>query len=592
MVLPPRSSVAWGSRRCARSSTPSCGVAWRSHERPRRSVSAGHSRPQSQSAELQTRRRSEPQGGGPQPAVRRPHSVVRPARWRHDHGHRLSDAAGLGLRDLQGVRVADDRSGQGQACRGCGVDVPDISGHAGGWCECAGEARGVFGRPGISEPHQMRESRVARPARRSAEQRRARDHRIGERFLMLDTGRIRPDFPILSQQENGKRLVYLDNAATSQKPQRVIDAIVDYYKFHNANVHRGAYTLAVEATEAYEEARTAVARFVNAWAREGVVFTRGTTESINLVAGSWGRANVRRGDTVVVTAMDHHSNIVPWQILCQEKGATLRMVEITEDGRIDLSDFGHALEARPKIVAFPYVSNSLGTVNPAAQLSKLAHAAGAVTVVDGAQSTPHLRVDVQAIDCDFYALSGHKMLGPMGSGALVAKPALLEAMPPYHGGGEMIERVWDDRSTWNKIPHKFEGGTPNVEAAVGLGAAIAYLEQLGMERVAAHEQELARIAVDRLSQIEGVTIYGPRDHRAGVVPFTYGDIHPHDLATILDKDGVCIRAGHHCTQPLMRRLGVAATARASFYIYNDVDDIDALVAAVRKAGELFGVLAS
>lgn len=406
---------------------------------------------------------------------------------------------------------------------------------------------------------------------------------------MLDTQRIRPDFPILAREENGRRLVYLDNAATSQKPRKVIDAIVHYYNFHNANVHRGAYALAVEATEAYEAARTAVARFVNAWASEAVVFTRGTTEAINLVAGSWGRANVKRGDTVVVTAMDHHSNLVPWQILCQEKGATLRMVEVTEDGRIDLSDYGRALEAEPKLVAFPYVSNSLGTVNPAGQLIKLAHAAGAVAMVDGAQASPHLRVDIEALDADFYAMSGHKMLGPMGSGALIAKPALLEAMPPYHGGGEMIERVWDDRSTWNKIPHKFEGGTPNVEAAVGLGAAIAYLEKLGMELVAEHERELARIAIERLSQIEGLTIYGPRDHRAGVVPFTYRDIHPHDLATILDRDGICIRAGHHCTQPLMRRLGVAATARASFYIYNDVDDIEALVAAVRKAGSLFGV---
>src|SRR5262245_17287727 len=315
---------------------------------------------------------------------------------------------------------------------------------------------------------------------------------------MLDTLRSRSDFPILARKENGRRLVYLDNAATSQKPRRVLEAIAHYYSEHNANVHRGAYALAVEATDAYEAARTAVARFVNAWARDGVVFTRGTTESINLVAGSWGRANLQRGDTVVVTAMDHHSNLVPWQILCQEKGATLRMVEITKDGRIDLADFGRALEKRPKIVAFPYVSNSLGTVNPAAQLAKLAHAAGAVTVVDGAQSSPHLRVDVQAIDCDFYAMSGHKMLGPMGSGALIAKPALLEAMPPYHGGGEMIERVWDDRSTWNRIPHKFEGGTPNVEAAVGLGAAITYLEGLGMEQVAAHEQELARIAVARV----------------------------------------------------------------------------------------------
>ncbi len=409
---------------------------------------------------------------------------------------------------------------------------------------------------------------------------------------MLDTKRIRADFPILARKENGQRLVYLDNAATSQKPRRVLDAITHYYSEHNANVHRGAYALAVEATDAYEAARTAVARFVNARAREGVVFTRGTTESINLVAASWGRAFVHKGDTVVVTAMDHHSNIVPWQILCREKGATLRMVEITKDGRIDLIDFGRALEASPKLVAFPYISNSLGTVNPAAQLIKLAHAAGALTVVDGAQSTPHTRVDVQELDCDFYALSGHKMLGPMGSGALIAKPQMLEIMPPYHGGGEMIERVWDDRSTWNKIPHKFEGGTPNVEAAVGLSAAIAYLEQIGLDKVAEHEQQLARVAIERLTQIEGVTVYGPHDHRAGVVPFTFGDVHPHDLATILDRDGVCIRAGHHCTQPLMRRLGVAATARASFYIYNDVDDIEALVTAVRKAGELFGVFAS
>ena len=293
---------------------------------------------------------------------------------------------------------------------------------------------------------------------------------------MLDTARIRADFPLLRQLENGHRLVYLDNAATTQKPEAVLGAIADYYRTTNANVHRGAYDLAVRATEAYEAARASVARFVNAWAPEGVVFTRGTTEAINLVASSYGRANVRAGDTVVVTAMDHHSNLVPWQILCEEKGATVIMVEITEDGRLDLADYGRALERRPKIVAFPYVSNALGTVNPVAQLVRLAHAAGAVTVVDGAQSTPHLRVDVQALDCDFYALSGHKMLGPMGSGALVAKPALLDAMPPYQGGGEMISRVWDDHSTYNQIPHKFEAGTPNVEGAVGLAAAIAYLE--------------------------------------------------------------------------------------------------------------------
>jgi len=404
----------------------------------------------------------------------------------------------------------------------------------------------------------------------------------------LDTARLRQDFPLLKRPENGRRLVYLDNAATTQKPQAVLDAVTDYYQTTNANVHRGAYELAVRATEAYEAARASVARFVNAWAVEGVVFTRGTTEAINLVAGAYGRANVRAGDTVVVTAMDHHSNLVPWQLLCGEKGATLRMVEITEDGRIDLSDFGAALERRPKIVAFPYVSNALGTVNPAAQLAKLAHAAGSVVVVDGAQSTPHLKVDVQEIDCDFYALSGHKMLGPMGSGALVAKPALLEAMPPYHGGGEMIARVWDDHATWNQIPHKFEAGTPNVEAAVGLAAAIDYLERVGRERIAAHERTLAHAAIERLGRIDSVTLYGPRDHRAGVVSFNYADIHPHDLATILDQDGVCIRAGHHCAQPLMRRLNVAATARASFYLYNDLDDVDALVAGLVKAGTIFG----
>jgi len=405
---------------------------------------------------------------------------------------------------------------------------------------------------------------------------------------MLDVARIRADFPLLGQPENGRRLVYLDNAATTQKPQAVLDAVAEYYRTTNANVHRGAYDLAIRATEAYETARAKVAAFVNAWAPEGVVFTRGTTEAINLVAGAYGRANVRAGDSVVVTAMDHHSNLVPWQLLCQEKGATLRMVEVTEDGRIDLSDFGRALERRPKIVAFPYVSNALGTVNPVAQLAKLAHAGGAVVVVDGAQSTPHLKVDVRAIDCDFYALSGHKMLGPMGSGALVAKPELLEAMPPYHGGGEMISRVWDDHSTYNKIPHKFEAGTPNVEAAVGLAAAIAYLERVGPERIADHERALAAAAIDKLVQIEGVTVYGPRDHRAGVVSFTYGDIHPHDIATILDQDGICIRAGHHCAQPLMRRLNVAATPRASFYLYNGLDEVDALVGSLVKAGALFG----
>lgn len=405
---------------------------------------------------------------------------------------------------------------------------------------------------------------------------------------MLDLARIRADFPLLRQAENGRPLVYVDNAATTQKPESVLAALDEYYRTSNANVHRGAYTLAVKATEAYEAARAKVARFLNAPGPEGVVFTRGTTEAINLVAGSYGRANVGPGDTVVVTAMDHHSNLVPWQLLCQDRGATLRMVEVTPEGRLDLGDFGEAVAARPKIVAFPYVSNALGTINPAAELIRMAHAAGAVAVVDGAQSTPHLPVDVQALDCDFYAFSGHKMLGPMGSGAVIAKPALLAAMPPYHGGGEMIARVYDDHSTWADVPHKFEAGTPNVEGAVGLAAAIDYLERLGMAAVAEHEAALGRLARERLSTIEGVKLYGPPTDRAGVVSFSYGDIHPHDLATALDHEGVCVRAGHHCTQPLMRRLGVAATCRASFYVYNGLDDVEALAGALTKAGALFG----
>jgi cysteine desulfurase / selenocysteine lyase len=405
---------------------------------------------------------------------------------------------------------------------------------------------------------------------------------------MLDAARLRRDFPLLVGDAGAGRVIYLDNAATTQKPAQVLAAIDDYYRRSNANVHRGAYALAVRATEAYEGARERLARFVHAWGPEGVVFTRGTTEAINLVASAWGRANVRAGDTIVVTAMDHHSNLVPWQILAEERGAAIRMVEVTSGGRLDEDDFRRALERKPRLVAMPYVSNVLGTINPVAPLIRLAHAAGAVVLIDGAQATPHLRIDLQQLDCDFYALSGHKMLGPMGSGALVGKPALLDAMPPYHGGGEMIARVWDDHATYAALPHKFEAGTPNVEAAVGLVAAIEYLEAIGLERIAEHERALAAAAVAELSRIEGITVFGPADHRAGVVSFAYGDIHPHDLATILDQDGVCIRAGHHCAQPLMRRLGVSATARASFYLYNDLDDVAALVTGLVKAGGLFG----
>jgi len=398
---------------------------------------------------------------------------------------------------------------------------------------------------------------------------------------------VRPDFPILHQAIHGRPFVYLDSAATTQKPRQVIEAIAEYYRTLNANVHRGAYDLAVRATEAYEAVRAEVAAFVGAPDPAGVVFVRGTTEAINLVASSLGRSRVRAGDTIVVTAMEHHSNLIPWQLLAEARDARLVMVELTADGRIDGDDFRRALERHPRIVAFPHVSNVLGTVNPVAELTRLAHDAGAVVVVDGAQAVPHLAVDVAGLDCDLYAFSGHKMLGPMGIGVLVGKPALLDAMPPYHGGGEMIRTVQDTTATYAPLPHKFEAGTPNVEGAIGLGAAIRYLQGLGMHEVAAHERALTGYALERLATVEGIRVYGPAE-RAGVVSFTLADIHPHDLATIVDSEGVAIRAGHHCAQPLMRRLDVAATARATFYVYNTREDVDALVAALEKARALFG----
>ena len=398
---------------------------------------------------------------------------------------------------------------------------------------------------------------------------------------------VRSDFPILAQQVHGQRLVYLDSAATTQKPRQVIEAIAGYYRTLNANVHRGAYDLAVRATEAYEAARQTVAAFVGAPDPDGVVFVRGATEALNLAAASLGRLKVHAGDAVVVTAMEHHSNLIPWQLLAEARDARLVMVELTADGRLDVDSFRRALQERPKVVAFTHVSNVLGTVNPVAELTRLAHDAGAVVVVDGAQAVPHLPVNVAALDCDLYAFSGHKMLGPMGIGALVGKPAVLEAMPPYQGGGEMIRTVHDTTATYAPPPHKFEAGTPNVEGAVGLAAAIEYLAALGMDQVAAHERALTAYAIERLSAIEGVTLYGPAE-RAGVVSFTLGDIHPHDLATIVDSEGVAIRAGHHCAQPLMRRLDVAATARATFYLYNTREDVDALAAALEKARALFG----
>ena len=400
---------------------------------------------------------------------------------------------------------------------------------------------------------------------------------------------VRDDFPILRQPANGHRLVYLDSAATSQKPQAVIDAISGYYGGLNANVHRGGYDLAVRATDAYEEARASLAAFTGAPDPSGVIFVRGTTEGINLIASSLGALKVKRGDAIVVTAMEHHSNLIPWQLVAEARGAEIVMVELTPDGRIDLADFRRALERSPRIVAFTHVSNALGTINPVADLVRLTHDAGAIAVVDGAQSAPHLPVDVKALDCDFYVLSGHKMLAPMGIGAVIGKPELLDAMPPYHGGGEMINVVKDTTATYAPLPQKFEAGTPNVEGAIALGAAITYLRGLGMDAIAAHERELVGHALERLAAIEGMTIYGPMDERAGVISFTLADIHPHDLATILDHEGVAIRAGHHCTQPLMRRLNVSATARASFYVYNTEEDVDALVAALEKALTLFGL---
>jgi cysteine desulfurase/selenocysteine lyase len=396
----------------------------------------------------------------------------------------------------------------------------------------------------------------------------------------------RADFPLLARDP---ALHYLDSAATSQKPTAVLDAMRAYYEHENANPHRGAYTLSVAATERYHASRERIARFVGLADADCLIFTRGTTESINLVASAWGRANVGAGDEIVVTAMEHHANFVPWQQIAIERGATFRVVELTSDGRIDLDLLAAALGDRTRVVAFPHVSNALGTVNPVREIAALVRArTGALIVCDGAQGVPHLPVAFDDLGVDFYAFSGHKMGGPMGIGALLGRRDILTAMPPYQFGGDMIEWVHDDHSTWNVLPHKFEAGTPNVAGAVGLAAAAEYLDGIGMDRVLAHERSLVRLATERLAAIEGLTIHGPApEHRSGVVSFSVADVHPHDLATILDERGVCIRAGHHCAQPLMRRLGVAATARASFYVYSDASDVDALADAIGAARALF-----
>ncbi len=405
----------------------------------------------------------------------------------------------------------------------------------------------------------------------------------------LDVRAIREDFPILDQEIGGHRLVYLDNAASSQKPRAVIEALDHYYERDHANVHRGIHALSMRATEAYEEARGRTARYIGAADPSEVVFVRGTTEAINLVATAWGLDNVGEGDEILITVQEHHSNIVPWQLLAGRTGARLRSLDIDEHGRLGLEELDEALNERTKLVGVTHVSNTLGTINPVAGIAEAAHAVGARVLVDGAQAAPHLPIDVVALGCDFYAFSGHKMLGPTGIGVLWGRRELLEAMAPYQGGGEMIEIVELEGSTYKSAPQKFEAGTPNIADAIGLATAMDYLDAIGRDRIVQHEHELIDYTLERAAGIPGFRPFGPTgDDRSGVLSFALGEVHPHDLAQILDSRGVAVRAGHHCNQPLMRRLGVAATTRASFYLYNDRDDVDALCDGLTAAVELFG----
>ena len=407
---------------------------------------------------------------------------------------------------------------------------------------------------------------------------------------MFDVDTIRKDFPILGREIHGKKLVYLDNAATSQKPQSVIDAITRYYEEYNSNVHRGIHTLSEEATDGFEQARLKVARFIKAPSTRGVIFVRNTTEAINLVAQAWARKRLKPGDEILLSRMEHHSNLIPWQMVASETGAKLRFIHLNVNGTMNLSNIDELINDRTRLVAVSHMSNVLGTINPVRQLADLAHARGALMLADGAQSVPHMPVDVNELGCDFLAFSGHKMLGPTGTGVLWGRESVLEEMDPFMGGGSMILEVSCETATWNEIPQKFEAGTPDVAGAIGLGAAIDYLQQLGMENVRRHEVEVTTYALDRLSSVEDLMIFGPMDPevRGGVISFNLLDVHPHDLGTILDQEGVAIRAGHHCCQPLMKWLDVSATARASFYVYNRPDEVDALVSALNKAREMLG----
>lgn len=404
----------------------------------------------------------------------------------------------------------------------------------------------------------------------------------------FDVARVREDFPILAQRVHGKPLVYLDNAATSQKPQIVIDSLAKYYSSQNANIHRGVHTLSELATYEYEKARGKIKLFLNATDSREIIFVRGATEGINLVAQSYGRKFIKAGDEIVISAMEHHSNIVPWQMLCEQVGAILRVIPMNDDGELLIDAYEKLLNKRTKFVSIVFLSNSLGTINPIKQIIKRAHEHGVPVLVDGAQSTSHFAVDVQDLDCDFYVFSGHKVFGPTGIGALYGKTELLESMPPYQGGGDMISSVTFEKTTYNALPYKFEAGTPNIAGVIALGVAIDYVRAVGLDAVASYERELLNYATEKLSATDGVRIIGTAKEKASVVSFVMENIHAHDIGTIVDQEGIAIRTGHHCTQPVMKRFGIPATARASFAFYNTTDEIDALVKALLKVKEIFG----
>ncbi len=406
---------------------------------------------------------------------------------------------------------------------------------------------------------------------------------------MLDVNHIRKDFPILSRTIYGKPLVYLDNAATSQKPKSVIQSLVDYYESYNSNIHRGVHTLSMEATDRHEEARSKCTRFIGAKEEKSLIMVRNTTEAINLVAQTWGKYNISEGDEILTTHMEHHSNLVPWQKLAKQNGASLKFIELNEDGMLDLSNINKLITERTKLLALTHMSNVLGTINPVKELIEIAHKMGAKVLIDGAQSVPHMKVDVTDMGCDFFAFSGHKMLAPTGIGVLYVKPEILEHMEPFLFGGDMVSQVWDDTATWNDLPWKFEAGTPNIADLIGLGTAIDYLESLGMDEVREHEMALTGYALEQFDRLNDIKVFGPKDlsKRGGVISFHSDDVHPHDMGTMLDREGIAIRTGHHCAMPLTRKLSVVATARASFYIYNTEEEVDKLTSAIRATLDYF-----